>query len=355
MVTKGCHAALELRRGDFDLDVTIDIPAGTTAGVLGPNGAGKSTIAALLAGLVGVDRGRVCLGDTVWDDPATATFVPPHKRGVGMVFQDYRLFDHLDVVGNVAFGLRAAGRSWGAARRAAGSLLDDAGLGQLARRSVGELSGGQAQRVAVVRALATQPRLLILDEPMAALDPSARSSLRRELAATLVGFGGPRLLITHDPNEAFALADHLWVIENGQVSQHGTPAEIRSRPVTPFAAAVAGRNLVRGRIEGGVISIADSGHRLTAADTTTTGPVLVTIAPNAVALHRDQPSGSPRNSWATTVSVIEPLGDIRRVTTGGPLPLAVDVTADAVGALELAPGRAVWASVKATEIGVQPD
>ncbi len=354
-VVNDLRADFGLSRGELDLSVAFEVPGGTTAAILGPNGAGKSSIVAVLAGLIGVDWGYVAMGPDTWDNPGEARFVPPHRRNAGVVFQDYRLFDHLNVCDNVAFGIRAAGGSASSARRAARGLLDDAGLGPLADRSVRELSGGQAQRVAVLRAMATDPQLLVLDEPMAALDTAARSSLRRSLADTMASFDGPRLLITHDPNEAFALADYLWVVEEGKVSQHGSPAEIRSQPQTPFVAAVAGRNLLRGRISGGVIELEGSFQGLTAADTTADGPVLVTIAPNAVALHREQPSGSPRNSWPTTVSRIEPLGDLRRVTTSDPLPLAVDVTPGAVDALGLAPGGQVWASVKATEIGVQPD
>ncbi len=339
-------ARLVVRRGDFTLDVSIAIAPGRTAALLGPNGAGKSTAVAALAGLVALDDGRIELGGATLDDPSRDTFVPPEQRRVGVVFQDYVLFPHLTVAQNIAFGL---GRRKGAQRRAA-AWMSRLGLDGLAGRKPSDLSGGQAQRVALARALIIEPELLLLDEPLSALDVTTRVELRRVLAEHLDAFAGPRLLITHDPTEAFLLADEIHVIEDGALTQVGTADDIRLRPRTRYAADLAGSNLVAGTASNGVVTA--NGHRLHVADTHVAGPVLATIHPRAISLHRHQPEGSPRNAWSTAVDRIEDLGERVRLTVAGPLPLTIEVTPDALRALDLARGAAVWVSIKATEIGV---
>ncbi|MFV0524907.1 MAG: sulfate/molybdate ABC transporter ATP-binding protein [Acidimicrobiales bacterium] len=352
---------MRVPRGDrFVLDVALTIEAGTTAALLGPNGSGKSTTVEALAGLRPVEAGHVRLGERTLDDAGTGEFVPPEQRRVGVVFQRYLLFEHLDVTDNVAFGPASGGLRRRQARAVARRWLDTLDLSDLAGRRPSQLSGGQAQRVALARALATEPDLLLLDEPLAALDVATRSGLRRLLRAHLADYPGPRLLITHDPTDAFLLADRVHVLEGGRIVQTGTPDELRRRPTTPYVAALAGVNLLTGTNAGGVLTVADGrdgdrvGVSLNTADTHTTGDVLITIPPNAIALHLDEPHGSPRNTWSTRVGVIEPLGEITRVTLGDPVPLGVDVTPDAARALSLRPGQPVWASVKATEISVNP-
>ncbi len=231
--------------------------------------------------------------------------------------------------------------------------LRSLGLEALAGRRTGELSGGQAQRVALARALVTEPKLLLLDEPLAALDVSTRSELRHVLAEHLSEFAGPRLLITHDPMEAFLLADEICVLEDGRVSQIGTAEEIRLSPRTGYAADLAGANLLRGVAADGTVAI--DGHELHIAGHDLDGPVLATIHSRAIALHRTMPQGSPRNTWRTRLTRLEHYGDRVRVQTGGPLALTAEVTPDAVHALDLVAGVEVWVSIKATEIGVQPD
>ncbi len=231
--------------------------------------------------------------------------------------------------------------------------LERLDLSDLSDRKPPELSGGQAQRVAMARALITQPDLLLLDEPLSALDATTRVTLRHLLADHLDGFSGPRLLITHDPTEAFLLADRVFVIEAGRITQSGTADEIRIGPRTRYAADLAGSNLLEGIAgQGGSISVA--GHTLQAADTAIKGEVLATIHPRAISLHRRQPEGSPRNTWETTLTRIEHFGDRVRVQTGPPIPLTAEVTPGAVDALSLTGGSVVWVSIKATEINVEP-
>src|SRR2546423_11615188 len=196
------HAVLEVKRGGFNLDIDLTVEAGETVAVLGPNGAGKTTLLRALAGLVPVS-GRVTLDGRVLDDSAGGRHVPTEERRVGLVFQDHVLFPHMTVLENVAFGLRRDGE------RIAGAWLERAGLGDKANALPSQLSGGQAQRVALLRTLVTEPRLLLLDEPLSALDVSIRAEVRRELARQLAAFKGIRILVTHDPLEAIALADRL--------------------------------------------------------------------------------------------------------------------------------------------------
>jgi molybdate transport system ATP-binding protein len=189
---------------------------------------------------------------------------------------------------------------------------------------------------------------------LAALDVATKGDLRRVLGTHLRSFDGPRLIITHDPTDAFLLADRIQIVENGRVTQTGTPADIRRRPATAYVAALAGTNLMTGTNTAGTLRLDGRTRTLQTSDTATSGPVLVTVHPTAIALHNDEPHGSPRNSWATSVATVEPLGDTTRVTLADPLPLGVDVTPAAVASLGIEPGARLWASVKATEVMVTP-
>lgn len=239
------------------------------------------------------------------------------------------------------------------ARSGAREWIERLELGGLEERYPRDLSGGQAQRVALARTMATVPDLLLLDEPLAALDVTTRSEVRRILAGHLSAFDGPRLLITHDPAEAFLLADEIHVLEDGRVTQTGTVDDIRLRPRTPYAADLGGTNLLRGTASEGVV---DTGtHVLHIADHEIEGPVLVTLRPTAISIHLERPEGSFRNSWPTTVERVERFGHRVRLLTGVPLPVTVEVTDEALDELALAPGSDIWVALKATEIGVQPD
>lgn len=350
---QGLEAHISVRRGEaFHLDVSVSIPPGRTIALLGPNGAGKSTAVAAIAGLLPIDSGRITLGDLTLDDPSAGVFIPPEERNVGVVFQSYLLFPHLSVVDNIAFGLRSRRVGRERALAHAGEWMQRLGLADLGGRRPGELSGGQAQRVALARALVTEPDLLLLDEPLSALDVTTRAQLRRTLAEHLNDFAGPRLLITHDPTEAFLLAQEIHVIENGTVTQSGSADDIRIRPRTSYVADLAGSNLFFGTAVEGRVAV--EGHHLHIV-AGVEGEVLVTIRPNAVSVHRHQPEGSPRNTWPTRIDLIEALGERVRLRTGGPLPLTVEITDQATAALNLSAGDEVWVSIKATEIGVDPE
>ncbi|MCL4160183.1 UNVERIFIED_CONTAM: hypothetical protein GTU68_009084 [Idotea baltica] len=348
----GLDAAIKVTKGDFDLDVRLSIDPGETLALLGPNGAGKSTTVDALGGMLAIQSGHISVNGRTLDKPSEGIFLTSDVRRIGIVFQRYYLFGHMTVLDNVAFGPLSQGQTKRHARQSAQPWLEALDLVEIAHQKPGSLSGGQAQRVALARALASDAELLLLDEPLAALDVATRNGLRRTLAAHLASYGGPRLLITHDPADAFLLGDRIAILEEGRVTQVGTPDDIRRRPATRYAAAVAGTNLLRGTNLGGDLKLEGVDATLKTSDTGTTGDVLVTIHPSSVSLHREEPHGSPRNTWRTIVEAIEPLGDTTRISLGAPLALSVDITPGATAALELERGVAIWASVKATEIGV---
>jgi molybdate transport system ATP-binding protein len=345
-------AAVRLTIGTMTVDVEVSAGDDEVVAILGPNGSGKSTFLKVLAGLLPIARGRVVLGGEVLDDPAAGIRVPTERRPVGFVFQDYLLFPHLTALENVAFGLRARGMARTAARAEALEWLERVGLTAHASSRPRALSGGQAQRVALARALATRPRLLLLDEPLAALDAGARLDVRRLLRRHLASFEGTRLIVTHDPLEAAALADRLVVIEAGRVVQTGTPAEVSQHPRSPYVAELVGLNLFRGRARGDVVDL-EAGGRLVFAGAER-GDVFAVVHPRAVALYRSRPDGTPRNVWEGTVGSMDLEGDRARVRMDGPIPIVAEVTPAALSDLQLAGGGRVWASVKATEIKVYP-
>ena len=341
-----------MRLGTLELDVEFEVAPGRVVGLLGPNGAGKTTLLRVLAGLVRPDEGKVVLDDVVLDDTSRGVHVPPEGRPVGVVFQHYVLFPHLSALENVAFGLRSRGVPKSEARRKATEWLSRVGLEGFLSNKPKQLSGGQAQRVALARALATEPRLLLLDEPLAALDASTRLETRRELRRQLEGYDGVRLLVTHDPVEAIALAERLIVLEDGRISQTGTPQEISERPRSRYVADLVGVNLYRGWAEDDEIHVG-SGGRIVAPGAGR-GEVFAVVHPHAVALYRDPPGGTPRNIWQGTVEALDLEGERVRVRVGGPLPIVAEVTPAAVADLRLGDGGPIWASVKATEVVVYP-
>jgi molybdate transport system ATP-binding protein len=346
------HADVHLELGSLTLDAEITVATGEVVAIVGPNASGKTTLLRALAGLVPLSRGRVVLDGQVLEDPAAGVVVPPERRPVGFVFQDYLLFPHLSALENVAFGLRARGMARGAARQKALQWLDRVGLSSHAAARPRGLSGGQAQRVALARALATDPSLLLLDEPTAALDAGARIELRREIRRHLTTFPGTRLLVTHDPIEAATLADRLVVLEAGRVIQTGSPADVSEHPRSKYVAELVGLNLFRGRAAGERVEL-ESGARLAVA-ANGEGEVFAVVHPRAVALHRSKPEGSPRNVWEGTVASLDLEGSRVRVRVDGPLPLVAEVTPAAVADLNLQEGEAVWVSVKATEVAIYP-
>ena len=351
--SSGIDGRVVVDRGEWSLDLALDVAPGEVLCVSGPNGAGKSTRLRAVCGLEPLTSGRLALAGVVVDDPAAGVLVPAQDRHVGVVFQDYRLFPHLSVLDNVAFGARRSGRARVAARERASYWIERLDITALASRRPAHISGGQAQRVALARALASEPSVLVLDEPMAALDAGTRLDVRGELRRHLHEFPGPTLLVTHDPLDALVLADRLVVLEDGRVTQTGTGHEVARRPASEYVARLLGLNLLRGRAHDGDVEV-DGGGLLRVPDATVTGAVLVAVRPSAISVHVDRPAGSARNVWPGVVDALEPIGDRVRVTVAGTPTVLVDVTPAAIADLNLVPGEPVWLSAKATELEVYP-
>jgi molybdate transport system ATP-binding protein len=303
------------------LRAEVTAQPGEVVAVIGPNGAGKSTLLRALAGLI-PSRGDIRVGGESWSRPPR----PVRDRAVGMAFQDRLLFPHLTALDNVAFGPRSRGVPREHAEAVARDWLDRFGVGELASRRPRELSGGQAQRVSIARALATGPRLLLLDEPFAGLDIGVATALRVELARHLASYDGITLLVTHDAIDALTLADQVWVLDAGTVAQVGPPAEVAARPRTDHVARLVGLNVLEA--EGRFMSFS---------------PTLVTVS-------LGEPAGSARHRWSGVVTSLAPHGDAVRVLVSGERDLLADVTPAAVTELELVPGRRVWLSVKETAV-----
>ncbi|WP_405470557.1 ABC transporter permease [Streptomyces anulatus] len=330
--------------------LTLDAGPGTTIAVVGPNGAGKTTLLRALLGLTPRAHAALRLGDS------DVTALPPHRRGVAWVPQDGALFPHLSALANTAYGLRAHGVPRAEARREAQGWLDRLGVGHLAHRKPAQLSGGQAQRVALARALAARPRLLLLDEPLAALDQTTRARVRHTLRGHLADFGGVCLIVTHDPVEAVSLADRVLVLEDGRVLQDEPPAEVTRHPRSPWVARMLGRNAWPGTATADGLALEGGGHLVVAEPLPAGSDALAVIAPEAVSVHRERPTGSPRNVWPGTVREITSGGSrLRLLITSAEAPdLVAEITPGAAAELGIADGSTVWTSVKATEATVVP-
>jgi molybdate transport system ATP-binding protein len=344
-------AHLVVDRRTFRLDIRLRVAAGEVVALLGPNGAGKTTALRTLAGLEPLTAGHITVGARDLDRPDRRICTPAEHRPIGVVFQDYLLFPHLTALDNVAFGPRRHGADRRTARDQARAWLDRVGLAEHAGRKPRQLSGGQAQRVALARALAVHPDLLLLDEPLAALDARTRLDTRAELHRHLAKHPGATLLVTHDPLDALVLADRLVIIEEGQIVQEGDAATITAQPRTDYVARLVGLNLHRGRATGTTVDL--DGLVVTTADRVD-GDVFVAFPPAAVALFPHQPDGSPRNTWQATITGIQRHGDNLRVQLEGPIGVAADITPAAAAHLHLEPGQTVWAAVKATETRAYP-
>lgn len=359
----GLVVDLLLRRKDFTLDLNFRVRAGEVVAVLGPNGAGKSTLLSLLAGLIAPDRGRIELDGRALTDIDARVGVPAHRRGVGLLAQDALLFPHLSARANVEFGPRSRGRPRAESRRAADRWLTEVAASELAESRPRELSGGQAQRIAVARALAAEPELLLLDEPLAALDVDAAPAIRALLRRVLDADGRTTVVVTHDPLDAVVLADRVIVLGAGRIVEDGPTRDVLARPRTAFTARIAGLNLVSGRlrppgveVDGGDVIAGRQGDAEAGADGE---PAVAVFAPSAVAVYRERPTGSPRNVVSALVAGVEPSGDGIRVRAAAPPDgpswvdgVAADVTLSAVADLRLQPGSPVWFAVKATEVAV---
>ena len=347
------------RRGAFEVRAAFEAEAGRTVALLGPNGSGKSTLVSTIAGLLPPVEGTIALDDLVLDDAASRAHVPPERRPIGVVFQDLLLFPHLSATENVAFPLRARGVSKPEARQRVSGLLERLGLANRADARPGDLSGGEAQRVALARALVVEPSLLLLDEPLSALDVGARMRVRELIRDELASFPGVRVIVTHDPVEASVLAERLVLLEDGKVSQTGTPEEIRAAPRSRYAADLVGVNAFRGILEplevgAGRLVTGDGDIVAPWPEGFTGGEVIGLLRPADVTLSLDLPDGSARNVVQGRVTSISVEGDRARVRIASGPPLVAEVTLASVERLGLRDGVVTWASFKAVEVEILP-
>ena len=346
-----------VRRESFEVDASFEAAAGETVALLGPNGSGKSTLVSAIAGLRPPIAGTISLDGVPLD--ADERHVPPERRPIGVVFQDLLLFPHLSATDNVAFPLRARDVPKGAARDRAARLLDRLGLSGRADARPRDLSGGEAQRVALARALVSEPKLLLLDEPLAALDVGARVRVRDVVREELARFPGVRILVTHDPVEASTLADRLVLLKDGHVSQIGTPEEIRTTPRSRYAADLVGVNAFIGRLEpigdGVGRIVTDEGQVVVAWPEDDPGhDVIGLLRPTDVTVSLKPPEGSARNVFEGIVTSIAIEGDRARVRMATEPSLVAELTLGSAQRLGLREGTRIWASFKAVEVQLLP-
>ena len=351
---------ISVPRRSFAVELALTVAPGETVALVGPNGAGKSTVLRAVAGLERPVRGVIALGAETWfaaGSGPTGTgrgriSLPPEQRAAGLVFQEYALFPHLTVRQNVAYGAHARrGDSDGRAR--VDDLLRRFRIDHLAAARPGDLSGGERQRVALARALARRPKVLLLDEPLAALDAQTRAAVRWELHELLGELGLPALLVTHDFADAALLANRVGVVRQGRLVQEGRPDEILARPGDPFVASLTGANLLEGtaRPSGDLTEIVlDSGASIWSTDPGS-GRASVAIQPWEVSLARHAPGDSSLNHFAGTVTSVFAIGNRVRVVVGG---LTAEVTRESAERLGLAEGEPAVASFKATATRVLP-
>jgi len=324
----------------FDVELTIAVEG--TVALVGPSGAGKSTILRAIAGLVRPAGGRITLGSDVWFDERT--WRRPEERPVGFVFQHYALFPHLTVRENVAFG----------ARGAVEALLARFGIGHLADSHPASLSGGEQQRVALARALAREPRLLLLDEPLAALDAHTRATIRAELREVLRTAGLPALLVTHDFEDAAALADLVGVVVDGRLRQLAPPAQLVARPADAFVGSLTGANLLPGTATRGTGSLTalrlDAGGVVFSTDAAD-GAAAAVVYPWDVTLSQSASDDSAQNHLIAEVRSVSRIGNRVRVAVG---PLTAEVTAESADRLRVREGERLVATWKATATRLVP-
>jgi len=350
-------ADVAITRGDFSLDVRIDAGAGDCVALVGPSGAGKSTLLRILAGLLRPDRGQVALDGKRWFDAASGRSLPVARRRVGFVFQDYALFPRMVAWRNVAYGIRGSRRE---RRAAATEMLERFGLGDRAEALPRDLSGGERQRVALARALAVAPRLLLLDEPLSALDAQTRAAAGRELATVLAAAEAPAIVVTHDFAEAAQLAGSVAVLDGGRIVQRGTPAELASAPASGLVADLAGAVVLSGTAApgaGGLTKVElDGGGTIYSTDAVV-GAVAAGVFPWEIAIDpADAPApwGSALNRIAAEVTAVTEFGNRARIGLAAPQPLAAEVTTASIARLGLRPGLRVAATWKATATRLAP-
>jgi molybdate transport system ATP-binding protein len=349
-------ADVERTRGDFSLSAALEVGAGESVALAGPSGAGKSTLLRLLAGLARPDRGSITMGEEVWLDSATQRSLEPEKRGVGFVFQDYALFPRMPAWRNVAYGIAA---SRGERRRIANESLERFGLSRRADARPADLSGGERQRVALARALACGPKLLLLDEPLSALDSRTRASSSRELARVLAEAEVPAIIVTHDFGEAALLADRVIVMEGGRIVQEGSAADLAARPASGLVADLTGAVVLRGTATpapGGLTAVALDGGGIVTSTDDVRGPVAASVFPWEIEIGPadDHAEGSALNRLEGEVVSVTEFGNRARVGLSVPQPVAAEVTSASIARLGLVPGSRVALGWKATATRLTP-
>jgi molybdate transport system ATP-binding protein len=338
------------RLGELELDVAVEVGAGECLALAGPSGAGKTSVLRVVAGLLRPERGRVVADGVTWLDTGSRIDLPPERRSCGYVFQEYALFPHLSAWQNVAYALRGVPR--GERRGRAVELLDRFGLGPRANDRPRTLSGGERQRVAVARVLARDPGVLLLDEPLSALDARTRAGAARELAAVLRDLDLPALLVTHDFAEAAQLGDRVGVIDAGRIIQEGSPTELAAAPRSAFVADFTGAVVLTGFAGAGSDGLTrvelDGGGTVLSTDPGA-GPVAVSVYPWEIAIEPagDEPHGSSQNRLVAEVLSITTVGNRVRLGLAGPQPLTAEITAASAERLGLRIGAQVAATWKA--------
>jgi molybdate transport system ATP-binding protein len=351
------RASLQYQVGEFRLDLTLDAEPARTLVLVGESGSGKSTVLRLLAGLLRPTIGRIEVGGSVWCDTKAGIWVPAPARAVGYVSQDYALFPHLSVAENVGFGLRAVGTTKSETRGRTAALLQRFELAELAERRPAQLSGGQQQRVALARALALDPALLLLDEPLSALDVTTRQTVRAGLKRLLAGLPCITVFVTHQPMEALVFGDRIAVLETGELAQVGDQQALLREPRSRYIATLLGLNLLPGRVvgrgPGEEIHLETPRGEVTVLQAVAGDNLFVVVRPDQVLLSSERPSGSARNVFAGVVEEIlpePPYGERVRVVLGPGPAFVAEVSTGAAQTMGLRPGMPVFASFKATSI-----
>ena len=352
------EVAASKRLGEFTLDAELTAPARGVLVLVGESGSGKTTLLKLIAGLLAPDRGRIAFGGQVL--AGDGAFVPARHRPIGYVAQDYALFPHLTVRDNVGFGLHASGVEAAARGERVARALDRLGIAGFAARRPHELSGGQQQRVALARALVLEPAILLLDEPLAALDLQTRRTVRGELKQLFEQLGCLTIFVTHSPAEGLAFGGHMAVLEAGRVTQQGPREELLRRPRTRYVADFIGTNLVVARVDrsaaDGLVHLRlPGGREIVAAGTEHEGDVFAVIDPREITVSLEPPQGSAQNTLRGMVADLmpePPSGERVRVGLATSPPLVAELTRASVDQLRLAPGVLVTATFKASGVRV---
>ena len=353
----GLSCVIHAPLAHFKLDLELSVEPGITI-LIGPNGAGKSSVLRLLSGLTQPASGLIKLGERTLFDSASGIDLPPEQRRIGMVFQDLALFPHLNVSGNIGFGMKIRGSGRMERLKRTAHLLEILNIAHLAERSVTSLSGGERQKVALARSLTTDPELLLLDEPTAALDSTARGEIRNWLRSVLVKLNIPTLLVTHEVEDVAYFRKRVAVIEQGRIVQQGSFHQLLREPATEFVAQVVGVNYIPGEVmetagkqvfrsKGGLTFIAPF-------EQVKPGPACLTIYPWDIALYRNLPEGSPRNHLHGRIKDVVLRGDRVRMTLVEEDKLVAELSTRGYKALgEPQPGERLWAVFKARESRIE--